>query len=171
LSPVAGRRSGSHCWSLSRAIEILLGADDFDAATAERYGWINRAMPDQDLDAFVNRLANRIASFDQQTLVAVKALINRIGLPDPQELTATQALFIKSIGWEGARARRPLLTKADPDSAVISSSITGNGSGLSGRSARPPHRGRSGIRPSSRIAVRLMRGSAPVSGSSWPRIF
>ena len=46
-----------------RAMEAILGADDFDAETAERYGWINRALPDADLDAFVARLARRIASF------------------------------------------------------------------------------------------------------------
>jgi enoyl-CoA hydratase/carnithine racemase len=40
-----------------RATEAILGADDFDAEQAERYGWINRAMPDTDLDAFVARLA------------------------------------------------------------------------------------------------------------------
>ena len=36
-----------------RAMEVILGADDFDAETAERYGWINRALPDADLDTFV----------------------------------------------------------------------------------------------------------------------
>lgn len=46
-----------------RAMEAILGADDFDAEQAERYGWINRALPDADLDAFVARLARRIASF------------------------------------------------------------------------------------------------------------
>jgi enoyl-CoA hydratase/carnithine racemase len=46
-----------------RAMEAILGADDFGAEQAERYGWINRALPDADLDAFVARLARRIASF------------------------------------------------------------------------------------------------------------
>src|SRR5215471_14952734 len=46
-----------------RAMEAILGADDFDAELAERYGWINRAVPDADLDAFVAPLARRIASF------------------------------------------------------------------------------------------------------------
>ena len=44
-------------------MEAILGADDFSAEQAERYGWINRALPDADLDAFVARLARRIASF------------------------------------------------------------------------------------------------------------
>ena len=46
-----------------RAMEAILGADDFSADEAERYGWINRALPDAELDAFVARLARRIASF------------------------------------------------------------------------------------------------------------
>ncbi len=48
-----------------RALEILIGADDFDGALAERYGYVNRALPDAELDAFVDALATRIASFDQ----------------------------------------------------------------------------------------------------------
>src|SRR6266704_3419170 len=48
-----------------RALEIVLGADDFDGATAERYGYVNRALPDVELDQFVEGLARRIASFDK----------------------------------------------------------------------------------------------------------
>ena len=52
----------------ARALEIVLGAGDFDADTAERYGWINRALPDAAFDRFVDDLARRIASFDKQAL-------------------------------------------------------------------------------------------------------
>ncbi len=48
----------------SRALEIVLGADDFDADVAERYGWMNRALDDDDLEPFVDELAGRLASFD-----------------------------------------------------------------------------------------------------------
>ncbi|MEK6439588.1 enoyl-CoA hydratase/isomerase family protein [Pseudonocardia sp. T1-2H] len=51
-----------------RAMEAILGADDFSADQAERYGWINRALPDAELDAFVARLARRIASFPADAL-------------------------------------------------------------------------------------------------------
>jgi enoyl-CoA hydratase/carnithine racemase len=44
-------------------MEVILGADDFGADQAERYGWINRALLGADLHAFVARLARRIASF------------------------------------------------------------------------------------------------------------
>jgi len=46
--------------------KTIPGGDDFDALTAERYGWLNRALPDVELDGFVDRLARRIASFDGQ---------------------------------------------------------------------------------------------------------
>jgi enoyl-CoA hydratase/carnithine racemase len=95
----------------ARALEVLLGSDDFDASTAERYGWINRAVPDADLDAFVDNLARRVASFDRHALAEAKRLINRHGLPDPAELIATQEAFMQSIGWDGVRARLPKLAE------------------------------------------------------------
>src|SRR5437762_471499 len=52
----------------ARALEIAVGAEDFDADTAERYGWINRAVPDAELDQFVERFATRVASFDRQAI-------------------------------------------------------------------------------------------------------
>src|SRR5271155_4192583 len=47
----------------ARALEIIASSDDYDALTAEKYGWINRAVPDQDLDEFVGRFARRLAAF------------------------------------------------------------------------------------------------------------
>jgi enoyl-CoA hydratase/carnithine racemase len=88
-----------------RALEIIAGADDFDAETAERYGWINRALPDAELDAHVDRLAARIASFDRQPLAEVKALINRSTLPSEVDLTAGQDAFRASLTWPEAHER------------------------------------------------------------------
>src|SRR2546427_2247456 len=59
-----------------RALEIVLGANDFDGDTAERYGYVNRALPDTELDGFVDALARRIASFDRRPIAAAKNLIN-----------------------------------------------------------------------------------------------
>ncbi|KAH8809287.1 enoyl-CoA hydratase/carnithine racemase [Xylogone sp. PMI_703] len=72
---------GSPEWLLglagrSRTLEIVLGCDDFDAAMAERYGWINRAIPDAQLDQFVDNLARRIAGFNKFPVSAVKRLVN-----------------------------------------------------------------------------------------------
>src|SRR5271168_1535051 len=61
----------------ARALEIILGSDDLDAETAALYGWINRALPDAELDDFVDNLARRIASFDKPALTEAKRLINR----------------------------------------------------------------------------------------------
>jgi enoyl-CoA hydratase/carnithine racemase len=60
-----------------RAMEAILGADDFDADQAERYGWINRALPDAHLDAFVARLARRIASFPVEAVRSAKRALKR----------------------------------------------------------------------------------------------
>ncbi len=88
-----------------RALEIIAGADDFDAETAERYGWINRALPDAELDAHVDRIATRIASFDRRPLAEVKALVNRSTLPSESDLEAGQDAFRASLAWPEAHAR------------------------------------------------------------------
>jgi enoyl-CoA hydratase/carnithine racemase len=101
LSALAGR---------SRALEIVLAADDFDADTAERYGWINRAMPDVELDAFVERLARRIAGFEKRPLAQAKALINaRAPLPTEAARRASNLAFIESTRWPEPRQRVGLL--------------------------------------------------------------
>src|SRR5262249_16786580 len=96
LSLLAGR---------ARALEIVLGAADFEAATAERYGWINRALPDAQLDAFVESFAQRLASFDKVALGAAKRSINRNALPTASDLEASQALFYQAFGWPGTAPR------------------------------------------------------------------
>lgn len=71
----------------SRALEILATGDDFDAFTAAQYGWINRALPDDELDAFVDRAARRLAGFEKSSLSGVKRLVNeRVAPPAPGEL-------------------------------------------------------------------------------------
>ena len=55
-----------------RALEVLLGADDIHGDLAERYGYVNRSLPDAELDGFVEALAMRIASFDKQAIAETK---------------------------------------------------------------------------------------------------
>src|ERR1700730_6311961 len=69
-----------------RALEIVLGANDFDGDTAERYGYVNRAFPDAELDGFVDALARRIASFDRRPIAAAKSLVNQVSLPSTDRL-------------------------------------------------------------------------------------
>jgi enoyl-CoA hydratase/carnithine racemase len=59
-----------------RALEVLLGCDDFSAELAEHYGYINRALPADELTPFVERLAHRIASFPAHTVAHVKAAVD-----------------------------------------------------------------------------------------------
>lgn len=90
----------------ARALEIILGCEDFDAATAERYGYVNRAIPDDELDAFVDRLARRIASFDTPALAKGKELVNHSSqLPSGADLVAAQDAFFGAFAWEGTQQR------------------------------------------------------------------
>ncbi|GAB4586280.1 enoyl-CoA hydratase/isomerase family protein [Nocardia sp. IFM 10818] len=74
-----------------RALEVILGAGDYPAELAERYGWINRALPDAELDDFVDALAQRIAAFPPHAIAAAKGLVDRITLPSSAELAAEYA--------------------------------------------------------------------------------
>jgi enoyl-CoA hydratase/carnithine racemase len=88
-----------------RALEILLAADEINGELAERYGYVNRALPDAELDGFVDALAARIASFDRQTLVDTKRLVDRASLPPDEEMRAGWDAFIASVQRPGAQAR------------------------------------------------------------------
>jgi enoyl-CoA hydratase/carnithine racemase len=80
----------------SRALEILLGSDDFDGATAELYGYVNRALPDAELNEFVDNFARRIAGFDKFPLVHVKRFVNqRTGTTNLNDIHEAQALFLR----------------------------------------------------------------------------
>jgi len=90
----------------SRALEILLSGDDFDADIAERYGWVNRTLDDDDLDSFVDTLVRRLASFDREALAAAKAQVNRFGTPTATELQSSNDMFFSTLALPSAQARR-----------------------------------------------------------------
>lgn len=78
----------------SRALEIVLGADDYDAGTCDRCGWINRALPDAELDGFVDGFAGRIAGFSRPALIAAKEAINAAATTaDPHAIASAQRTF------------------------------------------------------------------------------
>src|ERR1700754_757863 len=60
----------------SRALEVLLTADDIRGDMAEFFGYVNRSLPDADLDSFVDAIATRIASFDKWAIANTKRLVN-----------------------------------------------------------------------------------------------
>ncbi|TDW90528.1 enoyl-CoA hydratase/carnithine racemase [Kribbella pratensis] len=89
----------------ARAAEIILGADDFPAALAERYGYVNRVLPDAELDAFVDRFARRIAGFDKVAIEAAKALLDLASLPADEEFGPAMTAFLRTA-WRPANAVR-----------------------------------------------------------------
>ena len=96
LPPLVGR---------GRALEIVLGANDFDGDTAERYGYVNRALPDAELDSFVDALARRIASFDRGAIAAAKSLVNQVSLPSTDRLLDAFTSFGAALTWPEAQQR------------------------------------------------------------------
>jgi enoyl-CoA hydratase/carnithine racemase len=88
-----------------RALEIILGCGDFTAETAERYGYVNRALPAGEIDFFVSYLAHRIAGFPAETIAAAKqaASMGEAGLED--ELAREEVLFLESAQSAAARRR------------------------------------------------------------------
>ncbi|HEV2424510.1 MAG TPA: enoyl-CoA hydratase/isomerase family protein [Terriglobia bacterium] len=90
----------------SRALEIALSAEDFDADIAQRYGWVNRTLDDGDLDSFVDTLVQRLASFGRETLGAAKAQINRFGMPTAAELQSSNEMIFPMLALPDAQSRR-----------------------------------------------------------------
>src|ERR1700739_827096 len=86
-----------HLVGRGRALEIVLGAEDFDGDTAERYGYVNRALPDAELDRFVDALARRISSFDRPAIATAKRLINDVSLPSSDSLLDGLTSFLPAL--------------------------------------------------------------------------
>ena len=94
-----------HIVGRGRALEIVLGANDFDGDTAERYGYVNRALPDVELGGFVDALARRIASFDRRAIVAAKNLVNDVSLPSADRLLDALNSFQTALTWPETQRR------------------------------------------------------------------
>ena len=102
LPPLVGR---------GRALEIVLGANDFDGDTAAQYGYVNRALPDAELDRFVDALARRIATFDGRAIAAAKRLINQVSLPSADNLLSALNSFQTALTWPETLQRVEALLK------------------------------------------------------------
>jgi enoyl-CoA hydratase/carnithine racemase len=87
----------------SRALEVILGGDDVDAATAERWGWVNRVLPGDELDGFVERLARRIAGFPAHAVAAAKASVVAAEVGVTEQLMAEGDAFARTLGEPSAR--------------------------------------------------------------------
>jgi enoyl-CoA hydratase/carnithine racemase len=88
-----------------RALEVLLGADDIAGDLAERYGYVNRSVPDAELDDFVDALATRIASFDKRAISETKRFVDVASLPPDYELATEWDVSVASIMRPAAQTR------------------------------------------------------------------
>jgi enoyl-CoA hydratase/carnithine racemase len=88
-----------------RALEVLLGADDVHGDLAERYGYVNRSLPDPELDGFVDALAMRIASFDKQAIADTKRLVDIASLPPDAEILPEWDAFLAALGRPASQKR------------------------------------------------------------------
>jgi len=88
-----------------RALEVLLSSNDIGGDLAEAYGYVNRSLPDGELDGFVDALAKRIALFDRWAIANTKRLVNAGSLPADVEIAAGWDACMTSIGRPAAQAR------------------------------------------------------------------
>ena len=110
--PGAVERNVSLIWWVAGArSKSILGANDFDGDTAERYGYVNRALPDAELEGFVDTLARRIASFDRRALAAAKSLVNQVSLPSADRLLDALNSFQTALTWNETQQRIEALLK------------------------------------------------------------
>lgn len=88
-----------------RALEVLLSADDIRGDLAEHYGYVNRSLPDAELDGFVEALAMRIASFDKDAIAETKRLVDVASLPPDEEIKPEWGAFIAALGRPASQTR------------------------------------------------------------------
>lgn len=93
----------------NRALEVLLSSQDIRGEQAEAYGYVNRALPDAELDDYVDALASRIARFDKWAIGETKRLVNT-SLPPDVELSAGWDACIASLGHSAAQQGIKALT-------------------------------------------------------------
>jgi enoyl-CoA hydratase/carnithine racemase len=88
-----------------RALEVLLNSDDIGGDLAEAYGYVNRSLPDGELDSFVDAMATRIASFDKWAIANTKRLVNAASLPPDVEIAAGWDACMTSITRPASQER------------------------------------------------------------------
>jgi enoyl-CoA hydratase/carnithine racemase len=89
----------------NRALEVLMGSDDIGGELAQAYGYVNRSLPDAELDAFVEAFATRIASFDKWAISNTKRLVNAASLTPEVEMAAGWEACIASVSRPTTQAR------------------------------------------------------------------
>jgi enoyl-CoA hydratase/carnithine racemase len=88
-----------------RALEVLLGADDVNGDLGELYGYVNRSLPDNQLDSFVDALAERISSFDKKAIAETKRMVDLNSLPSDAEIAPEWEAFTTALRRPAAQKR------------------------------------------------------------------
>lgn len=97
----------------SRTLEIVLSADDFDADVGEKYGFVNRSIPDAELDAYVDALAERMSRFEKRALETGKRMVNgRAGVPSEGDLWTSNHILQGVDLWPEAQKAFPKMVEA-----------------------------------------------------------
>lgn len=92
-----------------RALEVLLGADDFNGDLAEQYGYVNRAVADDELDVFVDKFARRLAGFEKAAIVDTKGFVDQASLPPDADFPPALQAYYASVARPETRARAEAL--------------------------------------------------------------
>jgi enoyl-CoA hydratase/carnithine racemase len=118
-----------------RALEVLLTGSDINGELAERYGYVNRSLPDVELDGFVDTMARRIAKFDKQTIADIKRLVDANSLPSNEQIGAEWKGFIGSVerpvGQQRIKELLDLGLQINPDVEKLLPDYTGQLGGSS----------------------------------------
>src|SRR5256886_17591553 len=109
----------------ARALEVILGCEDVSAELAERWGYLNRALPPAELGPFVERLALRIASFPAEAVGLAKAGVNAAELPTEQGLLEEADCFNRSLRTAAARARMPRFLELGGQTRAVEMDLRG----------------------------------------------
>ncbi|SDG78195.1 enoyl-CoA hydratase/isomerase family protein [Pseudonocardia oroxyli] len=115
--PGASETTGRSAWT-DLVLQLTAASADYDATTAERWGWVTRALPDAELDAHVDGVVHRLAAFDRTTLAAAKQMVNRASLPPEDDLVQAYREFEHSVTLPGFRERAAATPTSPPDQAL-----------------------------------------------------
>jgi enoyl-CoA hydratase/carnithine racemase len=109
----------------SRALEVVLGCEDFPAELAERYGYVNRALPAEELALFVEGLAYRIASFPAEAIAFAKASVDAAELPTGEGLLEEAHYFNQAVATDAAQRRMRRFLELGGQTAEVERDLSG----------------------------------------------
>ena len=130
IAKIEGLCRGGGSELVGRALEVILGCEDFPADLAERYGYINRALAPEELTPFVEKLAYRIASFPAEAIALAKAAASGAEPPVEQGLIDEAHYFNQSVALPEARRRMALFMELGGQTREVELGMTSLGDKL-----------------------------------------